>query len=131
LLGEARSRQLQKLEAQTAKMVAAFEDAAARHRATVDVQVTRAYDGYTLTEADEIVSRLVSACRATGVEPFLMPSGGGSDANIFNAQGIQVANLSTGMAAEHSTEEHIALGDMAACAEVLLHLFEQAGGPAT
>jgi tripeptide aminopeptidase len=120
LLGEARSRQLHKLEAQTAKMVRALEDSAARHDATVDIQVTRAYDGYTLTEADEIVSRLTTACRAAGVEPFLMPSGGGSDANIFNAQGIQVANLSTGMAAEHSTEEHIALADMVACAEIVV-----------
>jgi tripeptide aminopeptidase len=120
LLGEARSRQLDKLEQQTAKMVSTLENAASRYGATVDVEVSRAYDGYKLTEEDAIVSRLMAACRAAGVEPKLVPSGGGSDANIYNAKGIQVANLSTGMDGEHSTEEHIAVADMVACVEIVL-----------
>lgn len=124
LRGEARSHQLEKLEQQTAKMVSALEDAASRHGATVDVEVSRAYQGYTLTEADAVVGRLIDACRAVGVEPHLVPSGGGSDANVYNAHGIQVANLSTGMAEGHSTEEHIAVADMVACAEIVLGLME-------
>jgi tripeptide aminopeptidase len=118
--GEARSRQLAKLEAQTARMVKAFQEAAQRHGATVDVETRRAYDGYTLTEADPVVCRLMTACRAAGVEPALVPSGGGSDANIFNAQGMQVVNLSTGIHKEHTTEEHIALADMVICAQIAL-----------
>jgi tripeptide aminopeptidase len=120
LTGEARSRELAKLEAQTARMVEALQDAAQRSGATVDVEVTRAYEGYQLTEADPVVSGLVRACRAVGVEPAPVPSGGGSDANIFNAHGMQVVNLSTGAYQGHSTEEHIAVADMVTCAEILL-----------
>ncbi len=120
LLGEARSRQLTKLEAQTARMVEALQAAARHHGATVDIEVTRAYDGYSLTEADPIVNRLMAACRAVEVEPVLIPSGGGSDANIFNARGMQVVNLGTGIYKEHSTEEHIAVADMVTCAEIVL-----------
>jgi len=120
ILGEARSRQLAKLEAQTASMVAALQDAAQRYGATVDVEVTRAYDGYTLSEADAVVSRLMTACQAVGVEPMLVPSGGGSDANIYNAHGMQVVNLSTGIYKEHTTEEHIAVGDMVTCGQIVL-----------
>jgi tripeptide aminopeptidase len=120
LTGEARSRQLAKLEAQTARMVNVLEDAAQRHGATVDVDVTRAYDGYTLTEAAPVVSRLMSACRAVGVEPALVPSGGGSDVNIYNVHGMQVVNLSTGVYQPHSTEEHVAVADMVTCAEIVL-----------
>ncbi len=120
LLGEARSRQLAKLEAQTARMVEALQAAARRHGATVDVEVTRAYDGYTLTETDVTVGQLMAACRAAGVEPVLMPSGGGSDANIYNAYGMQVVNLSTGMCKEHSTEEYVAVADMVTCAEIVM-----------
>jgi tripeptide aminopeptidase len=128
LLGEARSHQLHKLEAQTARMIEALEAAAARHGATVQVQVTRVYDGYRLSEADGIVDRLIHASRSMGFEPNPVPSGGGSDANIFIAQGIQVANLSTGMAGEHSTGEHIAVADMVACAQIVLRLFADLTG---
>lgn len=120
LVGEARSRQLAKLEAQTARMVNALEEAAQRYGATVDVDVTRAYDGYTLTEAAPVVSQLMSACRAVGLESALVPSGGGSDVNIYNAHGMQVVNLSTGIYQPHSTEEHIAVADMVTCAEIVL-----------
>jgi len=120
LLGEARSRQKAKLQVQTDKMVDALRSAAQRHDAQVDVDVQRAYDGYQLSESDAVVSRLMAACRAVGVEPLLVPSGGGSDANILNARGVQVANLSTGMAGVHTVQEHIAVQDMVTCVRIVL-----------
>ncbi len=120
LMGEARSRDPSKLENQTVRMVRALEDAAGSFGGTVDVEAVRAYDGYTLTEADPVVSMLMSSCRAVGVEPVLLPSGGGSDANIYNALGLQVANLSTGMRKPHSREEHIAVADMVICTQIAL-----------
>jgi tripeptide aminopeptidase len=120
LAGEARSRNEAKLEAQTAKMVQAFQLAAQRYGAKVDVRVTHAYEAYVFSEAEEVVRRLMVACRAQGVQPVLVPTGGGSDANIFNAQGKQVVNLSVGMGGEHSTDEHIAVADMVICAQIVL-----------
>jgi len=120
LVGEARSRDKAKLEAQTAKMVHALETAAQSYGAKVDVQVTRCYEAYVFSEAEEVVGRLMAACRAQGVQPHLVPTGGGSDANIFNAQGKQVVNLSAGMSGEHSTDEHIAIADMVTCAQIVL-----------
>ena len=120
LLGETRSRQMAKLDAQTEKMVQALQSAAERHGARVDVDVQRAYEGYQLSENDAVVSLLMAACRAVGVEPLLVPSGGGSDANILNARGIRIVNLSTGMAAVHTVEEHVAVQDMASCVRIVL-----------
>jgi len=120
LTGEARSRQAAKLEAQTASMVEALQVAARQFKATVDVTVTRAYTGYAFTESDTIVSKLMAACRAAGVEPNLMPTGGGSDANIFNAHGMQVVNTSMGADGEHTTDEHVGLSDMVTCAQIVL-----------
>jgi tripeptide aminopeptidase len=120
LRGEARSRNVAKLEAQTAVMKDSLQAAAERHGATVDVEIAREYDGYTLSEKDAIISELMAACRAVGVEPSLVPTGGGSDANIFSAAGIQVANLTTGMSKVHTTEECIAVADMVICAEIVL-----------
>jgi len=125
LRGEARSRQEDKLEAQTAKMVEALRSAATRQSGSVDIDVQRAYRGYHLTESDTTVARLMAACRKLGVEPRLVPSGGGSDVNILNALGKQVVNLSTGMTCVHTLEEHIALSDMVACAEIVLEFIRQ------
>jgi len=121
LTGEARSHQLSKLEAQMGSMVEALQSAARQHQATVDVKVDRSYTGYAFTENDLMVSKLMAACRGAGVDPHLVPTGGGSDANIFNAQGMQVVNTSPGMAGVHTTAEHVALSDMTACARVVMH----------
>nr|MBC7244348.1 M20/M25/M40 family metallo-hydrolase [Chloroflexota bacterium] len=120
LMGEARSRQLSKLEAQVARMVEALQAAAKRYGTTVDIEVTRSYNGYTFNEEVAIVKQLMTACRAMGVEPILAATGGGSDANIYNASGMQVVNLSTGLRKEHSTEEHIAVADMVTCAQIVM-----------
>jgi tripeptide aminopeptidase len=120
LRGEARSHNAEKLEAQTKCMAQGFIAAAERRGATVDVDVERAYNSYKLTEEEPVVARLMRACRAVGVEPNLVPSGGGSDVNVLNAHGIRVVNLSTGMSDVHSTDEHIAIDDMVTCAEIAL-----------
>jgi tripeptide aminopeptidase len=126
LLGEARSHSLEKLEAQTKRMEQGFQSAAQRHGATADVQVERAYNSYKFTEEEPVVARLMRACRAAGVEPNLVPSGGGSDVNVLNAGGIRVVNLSTGMCDVHSTDEHIAVTDMVTCAEIALQFVTDA-----
>jgi len=118
--GEARSRDEEKLRAQTASMVESLRRTAQRHGATVDIDVHREYVGYSLSEEDRIVQLLVQGVRAVGLEPLLVPVGGGSDANVFNARGIQVTNISVGMEKVHTTEEYIALDDMATCAEIVL-----------
>jgi tripeptide aminopeptidase len=120
LTGEARSQQVAKLEAQTASMVEALQSAAKQHDATVEIQVTRAYTGYAFTGSDVMVAKLMESCRAAGVEPSLVPTGGGSDANIFNAHGMQVVNTSMGAYGEHTTGEQVALSDMATCARIVL-----------
>ncbi|MBC7223106.1 MAG: M20/M25/M40 family metallo-hydrolase [Anaerolineae bacterium] len=117
--GEARSRDPEKLARQVEAMVRAFQEARDRHRAGLDLEVTRAYEAYRLTEDTPIVREVMAAVRAQGLEPVLMPSGGGSDANIFNALGVTTVNFSTGMEAVHTPEERIRLSDMVVGARVL------------
>jgi tripeptide aminopeptidase len=120
--GEARSHDRDKLEQQTQAMVDALHDAANRHETCADVDVTLSYTGFRVPDDAPLVRRLSEASRACGHEPILMPTGGGSDANIFNALGIQSVAFSTGMAQVHTTEEQIAISDMALCGEVIAQL---------
>ena len=89
LLAEARSRSEKKLSNQTKLMVDALRGAASRHGGTADVEVERRYTGYTLTENDEVVRLIMNGMRSLDVEPRLTATGGGSDANVFNAAGLR------------------------------------------
>jgi tripeptide aminopeptidase len=120
IAGEARSRDEKKLEAQVQAMTEALKKAASRHRATVEIDVQRSYSTFKLSEEDGIVRRAMAAAKALGLTPALVPSGGGSDANVFNAAGIATINISTGMDKVHTTEERIAVNDLVKSAEFLL-----------
>ena len=50
--------------------------------------------------------------RVIGVESFFMKSGGGSDANIFNAMGLPTLNLGVGMENVHSREERVKIDNL-------------------
>jgi tripeptide aminopeptidase len=119
---EARSRDEAKLIAQTQVMRSALEEAATRHKATVDLLQERSYDGFDLPPETPIVKRAVAAIEALDLLPLLLPSGGGSDANILNGGGIATINISTGMAEVHTAKENIAIEDLVGSAELLLQI---------
>jgi len=129
IAGEARSRNEEKLDAQMQAMTEALKKAASRHGATVEIDVDRSYSTFQLSEKDGIVRRAVEAAETLGLTPVLVPSGGGSDANIFNAAGIPTINISTGMEKVHTTEERIAVDDLVKSAEFLLAILRlEVGG---
>ena len=47
-------------------------------------------------------------------------TGGGSDANVFNTHGLEVANLACGMRDIHTVHEWIDVNDMFTTAELLV-----------
>lgn len=117
--GEARSLNNEKLARQTAAMVAAFDEAAERHGARVEVKIQRSYNTYRLTEEAPAVALAMAAIRRLGMAPTLKLSGGGTDGNIYAEHGAYCAVISTGMSQVHTTNEHIAIADMVACARLL------------
>jgi tripeptide aminopeptidase len=136
--GEARSRNIAKLERQVAHMIQCFEDAVGRAHVTLEGKrfesslnyaVHTEYEAMNVSEDAPIVRKVVEAARRTGrvVKPEAM--GGGCDANILNRRGLVVANLGTGMRDIHTVREWLNVNDMAATAEVTLELIRlQAAG---
>jgi len=122
---EARSRNDDKLVAQIQAMTRALEEAAARHGASVEIEVSRSFSAYNLDENSPLVQRVVSAAEQLGLTPVLIASGGGSDANIFNAGGLAAIALSTGMKDVHTPQETIAVDDMVRSAELVLTIVRQ------
>lgn len=128
--GEARSHSTAKLDAQIGAMRLALEQAvAAQEGARLDLEISRTYQAYDLAEETAIVQSIAAALGTMGeAPPLLRRTGGGSDANIFNARGIVAVPVSTGMQGVHTNGECIALCDMARCAELILHVLEQREG---
>lgn len=122
---EARSRDAAKLEKQTATMVEALEQAAARHGGSVKIDIESSYRTYAISPDQPPYRSAKQAIETLGF-PFLpKPSGGGTDGNIYNEAGIPCIVLSTGMSDVHTSAEHIAVQDLIDSARVLITLLTQ------
>ena len=136
LKGETRSRNEDKLTAQTEHMVKCFEDAAAKYEVTVagittkgraEVTVEREYSSMDVPDSSHVVQLVILAAKRMGLDVKTMASGGGCDANVFNRRGIECANLGTGMRAIHTVKEWLDVKDMYAAAEMTLEIMKLNG----
>ncbi len=122
LFGEARSLRETKLQRQTNAMVRTLEQAAKKRHAQVDIRVSREYNRFRFTSRDAVVRYVGDAIRRIGREPKLDVSGGGSDANVFCAQGISAIPVSVGYDKIHTTEEFVPIGELVKTAQLVVEL---------
>ncbi|MFA6451276.1 MAG: M20/M25/M40 family metallo-hydrolase, partial [bacterium] len=109
---EARSHNTAKLDEQVAMMRGALETAASEAGAQIDLKIIREYQNYKLTEDMPVIKVAQAVARSIGIEPILKTSGGGSDANIFNAHGLPTAPLGTAMHNCHTMDEDISISEL-------------------
>lgn len=122
LVGEARSRNPRKLERQTRAMRQALERAAKPYAAKVDVRTERAYNQYKFGKRDRLVKRVQNAIKNIGCTPQLAVTGGGSDANIYNAKRLKCVVTSVGYEHNHTSGEYIAITELLKAAELVVAL---------
>ncbi|NPA48569.1 MAG: M20/M25/M40 family metallo-hydrolase [Thermodesulfobacteria bacterium] len=134
LEGEIRSHSHEKLEACWEKITKSFEKVAHQWQKPGDtrprVSCTR-HEDYPLMAVPEghpVVQNAFKAGEALGHLLRLTKTGGGSDANIFNARGFPCVILGTGMRKVHSTEEYLPLEDFVRACELTFELLRQAAG---
>jgi tripeptide aminopeptidase len=129
--GEARSRSIEKLRAQTKHMSDCFHEAARRHRvsldgreiqARVEERIERDYDLMDLPDDCRIVRLVTEAAKSLGRPFATRPTGGGCDANVLNGRGLQVANLGCGMRDIHTVNEWLDVKDLVRTAELVLEV---------
>jgi tripeptide aminopeptidase len=123
---EARSRDAKKAREVTRSIVDGAVYAANLVECEVDTQITPEYDAYRFTRRDPPVRLAARALEAAGYEATYIESGGGADANVFNARGIPCVNLCNGMAAIHTADEQIAVADLHGMVDVTLALIDAA-----
>jgi len=127
--GESRSLDDAALDRTTAAIRSCFQEAAARHTASVEGKLHRAwieercereYESMHVPDTAPVVVALLAAATSAGRSVTTASIGGGCDANVFNRRGIESVNFGTGMRAIHTVNEWLDLEDFYACADVVL-----------
>lgn len=127
VLGEIRSRNSQKITEQLNKIRTAFTLAAEKWGTKVDFDEQKIYDGFSLTEDDEVVRLAVAGLRKAGITAKLAPRGGGSDTNNLNAKGIPAVNLGVGANNDHTVDENIKVTDLLDATRLVIGIVQTAG----
>ena len=123
---EVRSHDEHKATELVREMLETAAFAASLAECAVESEVRPSFPGYRFRESDPPVQLAAIALQRAGFEPSYALSGGGADANVFNARGLSCVNLANGMAEIHTPDEHIAVADLDAMVEVTLALVDAA-----
>jgi tripeptide aminopeptidase len=86
------------------EMLESIAFAAEQSECRTETKVVEIYRGYRFKPDDLPVALARNALASCGFEPKLGLTGGGADANVFNAGGLPCVNLSNGMAHIHSPD---------------------------
>lgn len=133
LEGEARSHDETKLNIQSDYMRQCVEDTASRYRLTIDgrayearVEETRKRDfpAMNVPKDSQIVRLVFKAANELGIPMQLSASGGGFDGNIFNANGIVVVDVGTGMRNIHTVKEYLIIEEMIGATNLIVEVLQ-------
>jgi tripeptide aminopeptidase len=125
LEGEVRSLAEDRAADVAASIETTFTEVARRNSAELDFQLVRQYAGYTLSDDEPVVTRARQAFE--NLNPGgsqLVTSGGGSDANEFNARGLRACVLGVGAEDCHSVAERISLDQLELLTSWVLKMLE-------
>ncbi|NLS44193.1 MAG: M20/M25/M40 family metallo-hydrolase [Firmicutes bacterium] len=109
---ECRSLTHEKCIAQGELITDLFNVAARAVGAEIEIKSDLAYKASSIPEDAEVVKIATRAAGSVGIKPKVISICGGTDASVFNEKGIQTVVIGTGVQAEHSVDEHIAISDM-------------------
>lgn len=122
MFAECRSHNEEKLERQAKHMEDCLNRACEKYGATLELERTRTYTSYRHNESEPFIQYVSAAMERAGLTAHLGVTGGGSDVNNMVRQGIAALMIGTGMHEVHSTEEYIAIDDLANTVRMVVEL---------
>ncbi len=127
LKGEARSHDPKKLRAQLEHMQKKLSEACRKFKARIKVRVTPAYKSFIVEKDHPLLKLVVGSAEEMKIKPVVKRTGGGSDANIFNAAGVPTLIIGVGADRVHTTQERLYIDDMVLSAKLVLKVIEGVG----
>ncbi len=130
IVGEARSLDRAKAEAMIAELIEHIHDAANTPRCSCDVDVTteKLFDGYRHAANAPAVLAAEQALLACGYKPVRRDTGGGSDANAFESNGLHCTNLANGTQYNHEHRERVSIAALEGMLDVAFSLLDACSG---
>lgn len=122
---EVRSLSMEKLHQQIDHMIQMLQEAATLYRGRVEVKKELSFESFHFTPQDVVVKKAMNAIKRVGRKPYMIASGGGSDANIFNGYGIPTVNLGIGYEDIHTTKERMPILELRKAAELVVELAKE------
>lgn len=101
--------------------------AASATETDVDSHVEEHFRAYRIPEGHPCVEVAAGALRDCGIEPVLHPTGGGSDASVFEDRGLRCLNVANGTEANHTSDERVTAQALEKMLDVTFRLAERAG----
>jgi len=135
LRGEVRSHNIDKLRQPTEQIISAVEKEVDKatisvgdetKRAAMSLELKEDFSPMHVAEDATILQIIREAGAALGRPQEIRAAGGGSDANIFNGNGIEMVIVATGMDKVHTINEQIAVDDMVKASELLVEIIRRA-----
>ncbi|NQT29569.1 MAG: M20/M25/M40 family metallo-hydrolase [Candidatus Saganbacteria bacterium] len=120
--GEVRSHSLPKVKKQVSHMKQVIIEACRKYKARAKIDVRKVYVAFNLPKTQKVMKLALLIHKKMGIRSKLVKSGGGSDANIFNAAGVPTINMAVGMDRIHTTKERLKIKDLIKGAQVVLSL---------
>ena len=117
--GEFRSRNLETLDGVRLQIQEALDEVRrAFPDGIIDDHIHTEFETYTLTDDDPATLLAKDALGKLGLVPDMMPSGGGTDGNVFRRKGI--SSVVVGMADHgmHTVREYVTIPDLVDCAHL-------------
>jgi len=124
---EARSIDPDKATRVVERMVDALTDAASDAECDVETHIEEQFRAYKMPRSAPPVAAAAAALTALGIEPEYVTTGGGSDANVFNAEGLLCLNVANGTARNHEPDEFVTVEALEGALDVALTLVECSG----
>ncbi len=124
---EARSHNKDKLKKVSDEMCQAFREVVkkfqvGKYKTEVEIKVKEEYQAFRLNEKAEVVVLAKDAAEKLDIEFKTEIGGGGSDVNIFNQHGLQMAVAGTGMDKVHTVDECIKISELEIGAKWILEI---------
>ena len=117
---EARSLDHGRATAVVTELVEAFTEVASDADCDLETIVDEQFRGYRLTRSAPPVVAATAALEALGIEPRYVSTGGGSDANVFQARGLACVNMANGTERNHQPDERVSRAALETMLDVAL-----------
>jgi len=121
---EARSLNEEKLRSQIDSLVDSINSATEAFKTKADIDIIPKYPVFSISRDHRIISLVTKALENIGLEAEILPTGGGSDTNIYNGKGIDSIILSTGMEDVHTTNEFIKIENLIKSTELVASIIK-------